>query len=105
MTQTKIQMLKSFIQEDPADPFNIYVLALEYVKSGMPAEAQNHFESLISTHPNYLPAYYHFGQLLELNNQTQKAIDIYLAGEQLAKEQSNIKTMNELRSAREMLED
>ena len=105
MTETRIQQLQSFIEEDPSDPFNIYVLALEYVKVGMGSEAQVLFEDLLTNHTNYLPLYYHFGQMLEVKNQKQQAIDIYLAGEKIAKEQCNIKTMNELRSAREMLED
>jgi len=105
MTETRIHLLKSFIEEDPSDPFNFYVLALEYVKIGMHLEAHQLYDRLLASHPDYLPVYYHFGQLLEQTNQQQKAIEIYIAGERVAKVQSNIKTMNELRSARELLED
>jgi tetratricopeptide (TPR) repeat protein len=105
MTENRIDLLKAYIEEDPEDPFNIYVLALEYVKSGMHAEALEQFENLQASHSNYLPLYYQFGQLLEQSNQYQEAIKIYNLGENLAKKQSNIKTLNELRSARELLED
>lgn len=105
MTESRIQLLKSFIEKDPSDPFNSYALALEYVKSGLHSEAQQLFANLLASHPNYLPVYYHFGQLLEKINQQKRAIEIYIRGEHVAKEQVNIKTMNELRSARELLED
>ncbi len=105
MTETRIQVLKSFVEEDPKDPFNIYVLALEYIKSGMQTEALQLFEDLLTCHPNYLPLYYQFGQLMEQTNQTKKAIEIYVSGEKVARAQNNTKTMNELRSARELLED
>lgn len=105
MTENRINLLKTYIEEDPKDPFNIYVLALEYVKSGMHTEALKQFENLHASHSNYLPLYYQFGQLLEQLNQKEEAIKIYLSGESLAQQQSNIKTLNELKSARELLED
>lgn len=55
--------------------------------------------------PSYLPNYYHYGKLLEETGMKSEALAVYQFGEALAKTQKNIHTLNELRSAREALED
>jgi lipoprotein NlpI len=33
---TRLEQLHQFLQEDPADPFNLYALAIEYQKTDIP---------------------------------------------------------------------
>ena len=93
----RVAQLEEFYQEDPNDPFNAYALALEYLKSNTP-RAQELFEMLLSTHPNYLPTYYPFAQLLS-EQQNNRAELIYKQGIDTARRLNDLKTFKELNSA------
>ena len=93
----RTEQLEEFYREDPGDPFNAYALALEYLKSNT-QKAQELFEKLLSTHPNYLPTYYPFAQLLS-EQQDDRAEVIYKQGIDTAKRLNDLKTFRELTSA------
>jgi tetratricopeptide (TPR) repeat protein len=61
---SRIDMLKGFITQRPADPFPRYALALEYRNAGRLEEARDVFEALMSAHPAYTAAYLHAGNTL-----------------------------------------
>ncbi|MBL0343264.1 MAG: hypothetical protein IPP71_21825 [Bacteroidetes bacterium] len=105
MENQRIATLKIYIEEDPKDLFSRYALALEYINSGNDTEAQKIMEALHHSYPDYLANYYHYGKLLERSGNIEKAIAIFTEGEKLAAKQKNQKTYNELRGAREELED
>ena len=48
----------------PHDAFGRYGLAMECAKVGDDAAAEEHFKQLIGSHPEYIAAYFHFGQML-----------------------------------------
>ncbi len=102
--KNRIDQLKEFIAEDPADVFSRYALALEYSNSGNWHEAEKEFLQVIKIKKDYLPVYYQLGKLYETVNENQKAIEIYKKGIEIAKTQKNQKTLNELRGAMEELE-
>lgn len=102
---TRIEMLQSYLSEDPADSFSRYALALELIKLSKLEEALNHMAFVNQNDPSYLPNYYHYGKLLEETGRKAEAIAIYQKGESLAMNQKNTHTLNELRGAREALED
>lgn len=102
MNQTRIDLLKKYIAEDPNDPFNHYGLACEYI-SEKPEEALKIFEELLKLHPDYLPTYYQAGQLLEAFENEEKALEVYELGMALAKRQNNTKTYQELNSVHQNL--
>jgi Tfp pilus assembly protein PilF len=104
MAVDRINQLKEFLKEDPEDPFNHYVLALEYVKNGHTDDAHKVFEHLLNMHPSYLPSYYHFGKLLESTGQNTEAKRIFSEGIDLAVKQGAHKTAAELRSAVDFLD-
>lgn len=98
-----MEQLKQFVTEDPGDPFNWYALALEYLHTDQNKSLEI-FEKLLREHASYIPTYYHAGKLyLEFKN-PERAIDVFEKGIVLAKNQNNIKTLNELRSALDELE-
>ena len=99
MPANHIEELKKYLEEDPDDSFTMYALALELVKIESYAEARTVFSGLLEKHPGYLPAYYHFGKLLEKNNNPAEANDMYLKGIDLAQKKNDLKTMNEIKEA------
>jgi Tfp pilus assembly protein PilF len=94
----RIAQLEEFLKEDPNDPFNSYALALEYLKTD-PAKSLSLFESLLSAHPDYLPTYYPFAQLLIEQQQTDKAEAIFRKGIDTARRANDLKTLKELSNA------
>jgi len=95
-TERLTQLLK-FYEEDPQDPFNIYALALEYLKTDL-QQSRRFFEVLLSTHRDYLPTYYHAAQLYLTLDDKEKAITVLEDGMVLARRQQNAKTLRELQS-------
>lgn len=105
MTYSLLDKLLEFYKEDPNDPFNQYALALEYQKSDT-SKARQYFERLLREFPTYLPTYYHAAQFFNHLEQTAFADQIFQKGIQLALEQQNHKTHQELvRAYRSFLDD
>lgn len=101
----KIQQLKQFLEKSPNDNFLIHALALEYAKLEMDEEAAHYFETNRQAAPDYLATYFHLGKLYEQMNQPVKAIEVYKEGIDIAQQQQQFKTKNEIALALEMLED
>jgi len=102
MSETRLKTLLKFYEEDPADPFNLYALALEYQKTDL-AKSDELFTGLMRDFPDYVPAYYHAAKLKVDLNQSQSALKIYQTGIEIAKQQNEKKAEQELRSAYEEL--
>jgi tetratricopeptide (TPR) repeat protein len=99
----RIEQLKSFLQESPGDNFLIHALALEFIKGGDDQSGLSYFLSNLENSPQYIPTYYHLGKLYERIGETQKAIDIYARGMEIAKESGDNHAFSELRSVYEEL--
>lgn len=95
----RIELLKSYILEDPSDVFSQYALALEFIKAGFDEKAAHLMGAIAGNKPNYLPNYYHFGKLLERTQQSDEAIKIYKKGIAIAKSQNDRHAQNELQNA------
>lgn len=91
------QLLK-FYDEDPNDPFNIYGLALEYLKTDI-NKSRDLFDLLLAKHADYVPTYYHAAKLYQELNDRAKAIHIYNEGIGQAKKFNDQKALRELQSA------
>lgn len=104
MTSTLLTSLLGFYEEDPNDPFNVYALALEYQKFDLD-KARFYFDLLLRESPDYLATYYSAGQFFVSTEEFEKAMFIYVAGIELAKEKGNHKTVAELQRAMRSLED
>ena len=100
-----LQNLLAFYEEDPNDPFNIYALAIEYLKSDL-AKSEHFFDLLLTSYPEYLPTYYHAAAFFAGEDNLEKAEQIYIKGIALALNQRNTKTHQELlRAYRSFLDD
>lgn len=99
MSTTRIEQLERFAQEDPDDPFNLYALGLEYLKSDV-SKAQTIFEQLVDQHPQYVPTYYQLGQLYAEQGRTEEAIQILERGTVAARNSGDQKALREMEGAR-----
>jgi tetratricopeptide (TPR) repeat protein len=95
--RTRLAQLEEFHKEDPQDPFNIYALALEYQKSDV-EKARALFDELLLHHENYIPTYFHAGNLYLSLNLATEAIKIFETGINKARQQNELKAMRELQT-------
>jgi tetratricopeptide (TPR) repeat protein len=98
MNNSLLPDLLAFYEEDPNDPFNIYALAIEYVKSDS-KKAEQFFKILLTQHPDYLPTYYHAGAFFAALENVEQAEGIYQKGVALALLQKNTRAHQELQRA------
>jgi tetratricopeptide (TPR) repeat protein len=80
LDNSRIDILKQMIAQNPGNAFARYGLAMEHVKSGDLEAAVGAFREVIATDPNYSAAYYHGGQTLEKLGQLDEARDLYRQG-------------------------
>ena len=99
----RIEKLKEFLKASPTDSFLQHALALEYIKLGNDEEARRLFEELLNKEPGYVGSYYHLAKLLERNDHTAEAINIYEKGMEEAKKAGDNHAFGELRGAYEEL--
>ncbi|MEQ6165653.1 tetratricopeptide repeat protein [Ekhidna sp. MALMAid0563] len=98
MNSDRISLLKQFIKEEPANPFNKYALAMEYYDSE-PKDSLEILLSLLKDHPDYLPTYFKAAHLLWEEERWDEAETTFRKGAQLAAEQDDQKALLELRAA------
>ncbi|MFI5125788.1 MAG: tetratricopeptide repeat protein [Candidatus Acidiferrales bacterium] len=63
-SKSRRQMLEEFVAKNPADAFGRYGLAMECLKTGDSAAAEDNFKQLIGAHADYVAAYFQYGQML-----------------------------------------
>ncbi len=97
-TTGRIAQLEAFLEEDPADPFNKYALALEYLKVD-PDKSYELFEALLKDRPDYLPTYYPFAHLLIEQQKLDLAEKTFQDGIRRAALANEEKTRKELQGA------
>ncbi len=98
-------MLLSLLVNEPNDVFTNYALAIEYMGEGDYTKSEKQFLKVLEIDKNYLPCYYQLGQAAEKLNKEKEALGYYNKGIEIAKNQNNNKTLNELNEAIWMLED
>jgi hypothetical protein len=94
----RLQQLIAFVREEPHDPFNQYALALEYLKHD-PAQSESLFTTLMEEHPDYLPTYYPFAQLLAGLRDRLRTERVFQLGIDQARKSNDAKALRELRAA------
>jgi tetratricopeptide (TPR) repeat protein len=97
-------LLEEFVAASPNDPFARYGLALECANTGDNVQASEHFRQLLATHPEYVPGYYHFGQLLVRLGQTEQARKTLADGVAMAQKAGDAHAQSELQTALEGLD-
>ena len=92
-------MLEEFAAANPNDAFTRYGLALECTNTGDSAAALEHFRLLVAAHPEYVPAYFHFGQLLAKLSQPDAARKTFSDGIAVARKAGDNHSLSELQAA------
>jgi tetratricopeptide (TPR) repeat protein len=102
---TRIEMLKRYLEEDPSDSFLRYALALEFIALNEAKLAISQLEKLLEDDPDYLPAYYMAGKTSESLGMISNAEIWYKKGMEVARSQKDQHTLSELSTALELLDD
>jgi len=95
----RIATFKTFIEQQPDDPFPLYSLAMEYAKQGQRDEAQAEFDRLLEKFPDYVAQYFHAGANLVALGRKEDAAQRYRAGLEVASRAGDTKTADEIRGA------
>jgi predicted Zn-dependent protease len=96
---SRIEALKGFITQRPADPFPRYGLAMEYKNAGRLDEAREAFHALMHEHPDYTAAYLHAGQTLLALGQPDEARAVFTRGIDACARRGDAHTRGELEGA------
>ena len=97
--KSRREMLEQFVAQKPADAFARYGLALECVKLGDDHAALAHFQSLLETSPQYVAAYFQYGQLLSRLGRIDEARRIFADGIVVAQKTGDIHARDEMQAA------
>jgi Tfp pilus assembly protein PilF len=100
---TRLEALKSLVEQQPNDSFLRYGLAMEYRNSGDLESALAEFHRLLAADPDYSAAYFHAAQTLERLRRPDEARDLYRAGIEVTTRKGDLKTRNEMQAALDML--
>ena len=100
---SRLQQLKTYLDESPDDAFLLFALAKEYESVPDTPEALNYYIRLETVHPNYVGMYYHLGKLYEKIHEPEKAVATYEKGMSVAKRENDRHAYSELQTALEDL--
>jgi uncharacterized protein HemY len=100
---SRLEQLLQFVKEEPEDPFNIYAVAMEYLKLDS-EKAIPFLEKLVNQHAAYVPTYYTYAKLLHSRKSYPKAKQLFEAGIAIATKANDTKAVAELRNALSELE-
>jgi tetratricopeptide (TPR) repeat protein len=103
MPNSRLDTLKSLVEQDPANAFTRYGLAMEYVNSGQLEPAITEFDALLEHNPNYAAGYFHGGQTLEKLGRIDAAKALYMRGIEVTTKTGDGHTRSELQGALDML--
>ena len=96
----KIDLLKSYLEETPDDPFLHFALAKEYENAGELKTAIEKYEYLICNHTDYVGTYYHAGKIYEKISNHGRAIECYDLGLKQAYKAGDRHSASELEEAK-----
>jgi Tfp pilus assembly protein PilF len=99
----RLEDLQRLLEQDPANSRLQYMLAMEYLGQGQPAEAAATLRSLLERDPGYVPAYYQAGRACEQAGDTEAARDFYRRGIDAARRAGDSHAASELQAALDIL--
>jgi len=103
MAGARLEILKSMVEQNPADSFARYGLAMEYRNAGDLAAAVAEFRALLAAHPDYSAAYYHGGQTLERLGLAEEARELYRRGIEATTRKGDFHTRDEIQAALDLM--
>jgi hypothetical protein len=97
--KTRRQMLEEFVAAKPDDAFARYGLAMDCANAGDSAAADEHFKVLLGMHPEYVAAYFQYGQFLARTGRTEEARTTLGAGIATARRTGDEHARSEMETA------
>lgn len=91
------QKLESMLQEDPADTFLQYALAMQCLSEGDDKGGAERFEALLAQDPNYVPAYMQLALALEKSADVERSREVLKRGIEVAKRTGDDHAEGEMR--------
>ncbi len=76
----RLELLQSLVEQNPADAFSRYGLALELKNAGKLDEAVGEFVTLLEHNPGYTAGYFQAAQTIEKLGRTDDARGLYRRG-------------------------
>ena len=102
--KTRRQILEEFVAAKPADAFARYGLAMECANSGDVPAADEHFKALLAAHPEYVPGYFQYGQLLAKSGRSKEARATLETGVEAARRAGDEHARSEMEAALSILD-
>ncbi len=103
MENSRLDILKNMVAQNPNDSFSRYGLAMEYRKGGDLEGAIREFRALIAVNPGYCYAYFHGGQTLEKLGRVDEAATLYRDGIEAAARTGDQHARSEIQGALDLL--
>jgi hypothetical protein len=100
----RLEILRSFAEKRPQDPFPCYALAMELKSRGDAELAWAAFESLLADHSDYLASYAPAGEVLVGLDRLDEARALYRKGIEACARRSDSHTQSHLEDALAALE-
>ena len=104
MPSTRLDILKSMVEQNPTDSFARYGLAMEYRNTGLLEAAIAEFRALMAANPDYAPAFFHAGQTLERLGRIEDARQVYLQGIEVTTRSGDQHARTEMQGALDLLD-
>lgn len=103
MATNRLEILQQMLEQDPANSFARYGLAMEYAKTERLEEAVREFSTLLTADDTYVAAYFHEGQALEKLGRLDEARTIYERGIEASARKGDLHTRAEIEAALNLL--
>ncbi len=100
---TRLEILKSMVDANPADSFSRYGFAMELRNTGDLEGAMREFHELRRLNPDYSATYFHAGQTLERLGRIEEARAIYQEGIEVTGRKGDMHAKGELQGALDLL--
>ncbi len=100
---TRLEILKSMVEQKPGDSFSRYGLAMELRNTGDLEGAMREFDELRRINPDYTATYFHAGQTLERLGRIEDARAMYLEGIEVTSRKGDLHAKGELQGALDLL--
>src|SRR5437879_4868805 len=97
--KTRRQMLEEFVAAKPNDAFARYGLAMECANTGDTNAADQQFQTLLGAHPDYVAAYFQYGQFLVKTGRVGEARSTLTAGVATARRTGDDHARSEMEAA------
>ena len=105
MTQSRLDSLLKFLEQEPDDVFTHYAVALEYAGMKDYKKAIKKLEEVINRDPNYVAAYQQLGRLQAQTDHEDDALRTFEKGIQVASLLGDTHAVKEMKESLDDLDD